>query len=137
MSARAFVRWTKLRGVLDEIEHFFVAYNQMRGREFKPLQRAGRYQYRNCWSAAWRALQSSKACTGTEAFRRQRFSDLLFADVPSWAGLSKDGIFARASLLDKRLEFSSPKQAMPLLPIRHKLFRSLFNSGLSIASGSE
>jgi Inorganic pyrophosphatase len=49
----------------------------------------------------------------------------------------KDGIFARASLLDERLEFSSPKQAMPLLPIRHKLFRSLFNSGLSIASGSE
>jgi inorganic pyrophosphatase len=27
--------------LLDEIEHFFVAYNQMRGREFKPLQRAG------------------------------------------------------------------------------------------------
>jgi inorganic pyrophosphatase len=27
--------------LLDEIEHFFVAYNQMRGREFKPLHRAG------------------------------------------------------------------------------------------------
>jgi hypothetical protein len=39
--------------------------------------------------------------------------------------------------LDERLEFSSPKQAMPLLPIHHRLFRSLFNSGLNIASGSE
>lgn len=27
--------------LLDEIEHFFVAYNQMRGRAFKPLHRAG------------------------------------------------------------------------------------------------
>jgi hypothetical protein len=80
-------------------------------------------------------LQSSKACTGTEAFRRQRFSDLLLADVvPSWAGLPKDGIFTRASLLDERLEFSFPKQATPLLAIRHRLFRSRINSGLSIAA---
>jgi inorganic pyrophosphatase len=27
--------------LLDEIEHFFVSYNQMRGREFKPRCRAG------------------------------------------------------------------------------------------------
>ena len=28
--------------VLDEIEHFFISYNQMRGRQFEPLRRAGR-----------------------------------------------------------------------------------------------
>lgn len=27
--------------LLDEIEHFFVSYNQMKGKEFKPLTRAG------------------------------------------------------------------------------------------------
>lgn len=108
--------------LLNAVWEFFVAYNQMRGREFKPLQRAGPITDRNCWSAASRVLQSSEACTGTEAFRWQRFSDLLFPHVvPSWAGLSKDGIFARASLLDERLEFSSPKQATPLLAIRHRL----------------
>jgi inorganic pyrophosphatase len=27
--------------ILDEIEHFFKSYNEMRGRQFKPLRRAG------------------------------------------------------------------------------------------------
>ena len=27
--------------IVDEIEHFFVSYNEMRGRRFKPIQRAG------------------------------------------------------------------------------------------------
>ena len=27
--------------LLDEIEHFFISYNQMKGKEFKPLARAG------------------------------------------------------------------------------------------------
>ena len=31
---------TDLRpGLLDEIEHFFIAYNQVKGKEFKPLRR--------------------------------------------------------------------------------------------------
>ena len=27
--------------LLDELEHFFVSYNRMRGREFRPLGRSG------------------------------------------------------------------------------------------------
>lgn len=28
-------------GLLDEIEHFFASYNQVKGKEFRPLRRAG------------------------------------------------------------------------------------------------
>jgi len=29
------------RRIVDEIEHFFISYNEMRGRHFKPIRRSG------------------------------------------------------------------------------------------------
>ena len=55
---------------LDEIEHFFVSYNQMEGREFKPLARWGANRARAVLEKATRG--AGRSHNGASRSRRKR-----------------------------------------------------------------
>jgi inorganic pyrophosphatase len=46
--------------LLEEIEHFFVSYNQIKGKEFKPLTRSGPGRARDLVEDGMKRFQRSK-----------------------------------------------------------------------------
>jgi len=59
--------------LLDEIEHFFVSYNQVKGKEFKPLGRFGPVRARKIVEeGVTRFKKSKKKSTPSKSGKRKR-----------------------------------------------------------------
>jgi inorganic pyrophosphatase len=57
---------------LTEIEHFFMAYNQLEGREFRPLGRRGPEQAQEILETAIRTHARGGCCTGKSRRRAKQ-----------------------------------------------------------------